>query len=69
MKSVHNLTPESVKWQKRPKLITQKSVNKFRNLLQCQRNTRALTTENVRLFKTVYRIEVVVVVGSVSIRL
>ena len=30
-----------------------KSVRKFRNLSQCLRNTQALTTENVRLFKTV----------------
>ena len=31
-----------------------KSVRNFSNLCQCPRNTQALTTENVRLFKTVY---------------
>ena len=34
-----------------PQLITKESVRKFRNLPQCPRNTQALTTENVRLFK------------------
>ena len=38
------LTPEGCyKRPKRPKLITQKSVINFRNLLQCPRNTQALT--------------------------
>ena len=40
----------------------QKVSGKFRNLSQCPRNTQALTTENVRLFKTVYIQYVLVVV-------
>ena len=42
-----------LKWQKRPKLITKRSVRKFRNPSQCPRNTQWLTTKHVRLFKTV----------------
>ena len=38
-----------------PQFITQNSVKKLRNLSQCPFNSQALTTENVQVFKTVFR--------------
>ena len=49
------LTPNSVLQKpKMSKVNHKRNVINFRNLSQCPRNTQALTTENVRLLKTVY---------------